>query len=125
MAELLAEHQGIYTTHMRTEYDGIDAMHEAFHIGRHAKVLCKFPTISAGAKTGDVQKKRLPSLKIPSHAGYRLDCYPYRAGSSNLDITQVTEDYDILITWSTPFPDVAGKTLKEIAAMWSRCFPSC
>ncbi|WOB81372.1 N-acyl-D-amino-acid deacylase family protein [Providencia sp. PROV114] len=122
LAELLAEHQGIYTTHMRTEYDGIiDAMHEAFHIGRHAKVPVQISHHKcAGAKNWGRTKETLALIeKYQVMQDINCDCYPYRAGSSNLDITQITEDYDILVTWSTPFPEVAGKTLKEIAAMWS------
>ncbi|MFD1092728.1 N-acyl-D-amino-acid deacylase family protein [Providencia vermicola] len=121
LAELLAEYQGIYTTHMRTEYDGIiDAMHEAFHIGRHAKVPVQISHHKcAGAKNWGRTKETLALIeKYQVMQDINCDCYPYRAGSSNLDITQVTEDYDILVTWSTPFPDVAGKTLKDIATMW-------
>ncbi|MBN4864708.1 MULTISPECIES: N-acyl-D-amino-acid deacylase family protein [Providencia] len=122
LAELLAEHQGIYTTHMRTEYDGIiDAMHEAFHIGRHAKVPVQISHHKcAGAKNWGRTKETLALIeKYQAMQDINCDCYPYRAGSSNLDITQVTEDYDILVTWSMPFPDVAGKTLKDIAIMWN------
>lgn len=122
LAELLAEHQGIYTTHMRTEYDGIiDAMHEAFHIGRHAKVPVQISHHKcAGAKNWGRTKETLALIeKYQKMQDINCDCYPYRAGSSNLDITQVTEDYDILVTWSTPFPEVAGKTLKEIAMQWN------
>ncbi|MBU8990971.1 hypothetical protein KTF61_15705, partial [Faecalibacterium prausnitzii] len=39
LAEELAGEQGIYTTHLRSEFEPIlDAMEEAFHIGRHGRV---------------------------------------------------------------------------------------
>ncbi|MFP3345311.1 D-aminoacylase, partial [Halomonas sp. SIMBA_159] len=39
LAEELAAFGGIYTTHMRTEFEQIlDAMDEAFRTGQHAKV---------------------------------------------------------------------------------------
>jgi N-acyl-D-amino-acid deacylase len=47
------------------------------------------------------------------------DCYPYAAGSSTLDLRQVDERVKITITWSTAHPEIAGKTLKEIAEGWN------
>ena len=32
---------------------------------------------------------------------------------------QITADFDIVITWSTPHPEMAGQTLKQIAEIWS------
>ncbi|WP_159567274.1 N-acyl-D-amino-acid deacylase family protein [Budvicia diplopodorum] len=122
LAELLAEFQGIYTTHMRTEYDGIiDAMQEAFHVGRHAKVPVQISHHKcAGAKNWGRTVETLALIeKYQQNQDINCDLYPYRAGSSNLDLKQVTEDYDILITWSTPHPDMAGKKLQEIAADWA------
>lgn len=46
------------------------------------------------------------------------DCYPYSASSSTLDLKQVTADFDIDITWSTPCPEKAGRKLADIAADW-------
>ncbi len=47
------------------------------------------------------------------------DCYPYSASSSTLDMKQITADFDIVITWSTPHPEMAGQSLKQIAESWS------
>jgi N-acyl-D-amino-acid deacylase len=47
------------------------------------------------------------------------DCYPYAASSSTLDVGQATGEIDIMITWSTPHPELAGKMLAEIAALWA------
>ena len=46
------------------------------------------------------------------------DCYPYAAGSSTLDLGQVTDRHDITITWSDPHPAMGGRSLAEIAAGW-------
>jgi len=46
------------------------------------------------------------------------DCYPYAAGSSTLDLRQVDERVNITITWSTPHPEIAGRSLREIAERW-------
>lgn len=122
LAELLAEHQGIYTTHMRTEYDGIiDAMLEAFQIGRHSGVPVQISHHKcAGVKNWGRTTETLALIdKYQREQEINCDVYPYRAGSSSLDLSQVTADYDILITWSAPYPHMAGKTLKEIAQAWS------
>jgi N-acyl-D-amino-acid deacylase len=121
LAELLAEYHGIYTTHLRTEYDGIiEAMQEAFHVGRHGGVPVQISHHKcAGAKNWGRTTETLALIEqYQQQQEISCDVYPYRAGSSNLDLRQVTTDYDILITWSTPFPQMAGKTLQEIAGLW-------
>ncbi|MFD1802366.1 amidohydrolase family protein [Mixta tenebrionis] len=121
LAELLAEYRGIYTTHLRTEYDGIiEAMQEAFHVGRHGGVPVQISHHKcAGAKNWGRTTETLALIEqYQQQQEIGCDVYPYRAGSSNLDLRQVTTDYDILITWSTPFPQMAGKTLQEIAGLW-------
>lgn len=53
--------------------------------------------------------------KTAKHQDVSCDCYPYSASSSTLDLKQVTDDFDIFITWSKALPEHAGKTLKAIA----------
>jgi N-acyl-D-aspartate/D-glutamate deacylase len=50
----------------------------------------------------------------------QCDCYPYTASSSTLDLRQVDERVPILITWSTPHPEMAGQYLQQIAGAWGR-----
>ncbi|AKJ42383.1 N-acyl-D-amino-acid deacylase family protein [Pragia fontium] len=122
LSEVLTAYRGLYATHMRTEYDGIiGAMEEAFLVGRHAKVPVQISHHKcAGAKNWGRTVETLGLIdKCRLEQDISCDCYPYRAGSSNLDLSQVTADYDILITWSTPHPDMSGKTLEEIAVAWS------
>ena len=121
LAELLAAHQGIYTTHLRTEYDGItDAMLEAFQIGRHGRIPVQISHHKcAGAKNWGRTRETLALIeKYQRQQQINCDVYPYHAGSSNLDLQQVTEDYEILISWSAPHPELAGKTLQQIARLW-------
>lgn len=60
LAEELAAGKGVYTTHLRSEFEPIlEALDEAFRIGRHGNV----PVVvshhkCAGAKTGGVPKRR-------------------------------------------------------------------
>ena len=54
----------------------------------------------------------------PGRQPVACDCYPYAAASSTLDLRQVDDRVRIVITWSTPHPEMAGQTLKQIAHAW-------
>ncbi|AOY00436.1 amidohydrolase family protein [Jeongeupia sp. USM3] len=121
LAEVLDAHGGVYTTHLRTEFDGIlDALDEAFEIGRHARSPVIVSHLKcAGAGNWGRSREVIPRLE--NAAGRHpvgCDCYPYSASSSTLDLKQVTDEFDILITWSTPHPEEAGRKLADIAAGW-------
>lgn len=121
LAEVLGECGALYTTHLRSEFDTIlDAMQEAFAIAGHARVPVVVSHLKcAGAGNWGRSGQVLASLE---NAG-RLqpvgcDCYPYSASSSTLDLNQVTDEFDIGITWSQRHPELAGRTLAEIARHW-------
>lgn len=119
LSEELAQFGGMYTTHMRTEFDGIlDALDESFRVGRHAKIpviISHLKCAGAGnwGRTVEVLEKMEKTAKEQDIA---CDCYPYSASSSTLDLKQVTADFDIFITSSEPYPELAGKMLKDIAS---------
>ena len=122
LAEELAAENGIYTTHLRSEFEPIlDALDEAFRIGRHGKV----PVVvshhkCAGANNWGRTVETLALFdNVRQQQDVSCDCYPYSASSSTLDMKQITADFDIVITWSTPHPEMAGRTLKQIAQSWS------
>src|SRR5688500_9181211 len=121
LAEPLAEFGGLYATHMRTEFAGIlDAMDEAFRIGRHARVPVAVSHLKcAGPENWGRSAEVLDALEREGleHA-VGCDAYPYTAGSSMLDLAQVTDRIEITITWSEPYPEVGGRSLKEIAREW-------
>jgi N-acyl-D-aspartate/D-glutamate deacylase len=121
LAEELAAENGIYTTHLRSEFEPIlEALDEAFRIGRHGKV----PVVvshhkCAGAKNWGRTKETLAFFdKMRQHQDISCDCYPYSASSSTLDMKQITDEFDIIITWSEPHPEIAGQTLQQIADGW-------
>jgi len=122
LARLLTPAGAVYTTHMRTEAEAIlEAMHEAFEIGRasHVPVIVshlKCAGIANWGRSGEVLQA-LEAARASQEVG--CDCYPYAAGSSTLDLRQVDERVKIAITWSTPHPEMAGQTLAEIAEAWS------
>jgi N-acyl-D-amino-acid deacylase len=121
LGELLTAAHAVYTTHMRTEGEAIlDAMNEAFAIGRENKV----PVIVSHLKCAGIanwgrSSEVLQTLEA-AQAGQEVgcDCYPYAAGSSTLDLRQVDERVKITITWSTPHPEIGGQLLASIAEQW-------
>ncbi|HYK36701.1 D-aminoacylase [Alloacidobacterium sp.] len=121
LAQPLAAAGAVYTTHMRSETETIlDAMNEAFEIGRrnHVPVIIshlKCAGIANWGRSGEVLHT-LDTARASQNVG--CDCYPYAAGSSTLDLRQVDERVKITITWSTPHPELAGQTLAQIAINW-------
>lgn len=122
LAEELTDAGGLYTTHLRSEFAPIlDAMDEAFRIGRHGRVPVLISHHKcAGAQNWGRTRETLKLFdKVRLEQDVSCDCYPYSASSSTLDKKQITDQFDIVITWSTPHPEVAGRKLAEIAAEWS------
>ncbi|WP_277189483.1 amidohydrolase family protein [Caballeronia sp. BR00000012568055] len=121
LAEPLAKAGALYTTHMRTEFDAIlDAMDEAYRVGRHARVPVVISHLKcAGPSNWGRSEEVLKSIES-TREGQPIgcDCYPYNRSSSTLDLKQVTGDIDITITWSTPHPEMAGKLIREVADEW-------
>lgn len=121
LAELLPKYGAVYSTHLRTEFTGIiGALDEAFAVGAKHKVPVVISHIKCAGKQNWGRSKEvlahLDAAKNHQHIG--CDCYPYSASSSTLDLKQVTDEFDILITWSKPHPEVAGTLLADIAKQW-------
>ncbi len=122
LAQALVGANAVYATHMRTETDAIlDAMDEAFHIGRSSQspvVIShlKCAGIANWGRSPEVLEK-FEHARTSQQIG--CDCYPYAAGSSTLDLKQVDARVKIEITWSTNHPEAAGRTLAEIASEWN------
>jgi N-acyl-D-aspartate/D-glutamate deacylase len=122
LAQPLTAAGGVYVTHLRSESDAIlDAMQEAFGIGRSRGI----PVILSHLKCAGISNWGRSSeiLQVLDEARQTLplgaDCYPYAAGSSTLDLRQVDPRVEITITWSTPHPEVGGKSLAAIAEAWN------
>jgi N-acyl-D-amino-acid deacylase len=122
LAQPLALAGAVYTTHMRSEAEAIlDAMQEAFEIGR----LSEVPVIVSHLKCAGVanwgRSEEVLRALDEARGGQQIgcDCYPYAAASSTLDLRQVDERVKITITWSTPHPEIAGQSLREIADGWN------
>jgi len=121
LAEELSAFGAIYTTHLRSEFEPVlDAMDEAFSIGRHAKAPVIISHLKcAGAGNWGRSPQLLAALEqAAQQQPVACDCYPYAASSSTLDLKQVTDAFRITITWSSAHPEQSGRDLMDIAADW-------
>ncbi|WP_110655878.1 N-acyl-D-amino-acid deacylase family protein [Salinicola halimionae] len=121
LVEVVGEEGGIYTTHMRNERETLfEAMDEAFETARHGKV----PLVISHLKCADVEnwgKSEHAIDKLEAAAREQpcnCDCYPYSACSTTLDLWRVSDQFDILVTWSKPHPEQGRRLLSDIAAEW-------
>ena len=121
LVEVLTGSGAVYATHLRSEGDRVEeAIDEALAIGDHART----PVIISHLKCAGVDNwnrggallDRVDCAARRQSTGW--DCYPYTASSSTLDLRQVDERVEIKITWSTPHPEMSGKTLAQIASAW-------
>jgi N-acyl-D-amino-acid deacylase len=110
----------VYCAHIRNEGDWIlAALEEAFEIGRqleahtvisHHKLVGVHNHGRSGETLGLINRRRM-------RQSVGLDAYPYPAGSSVLNRrTFHDEDDKVMIAWSTPHPEHAGRDLAELRA---------
>lgn len=112
---------GIYTTHLRDEFAGLlDAMDEAVATARHGQAPLVISHLKcAGVGNWGTAPLALEKLEQAARQhSCHCDCYPYTAGSSTLDLGQVTDEFEIFITWSDAHPQMARQTLQAIADTW-------
>jgi len=118
LASVLADYDGIYTTHMRDEADHVvESVEESIQIGASANV----PIIISHHKCQGKQNfgRSAETLKIMAAArktqSVALDIYPYEACSTVLNKTNVMGALRTIVTWSDPHPEMSGRDLDDIA----------
>ena len=121
LARVAGDAGGVYTTHIRDESDKvIDSLDEAFATGRRGSV----PVVvshhkCAGPRNWGRTVETLAHIDAArTQQPIALDMYPYIAGSTVLRKEAVDGIIDIMVTWSTPHPETAGRMLAAIAAEW-------
>lgn len=122
LAKVVTEHNGVYATHMRNEFDKVvEAIDESLDIGESADLPVIISHLKcAGPDNWGRSEEILNHIDAsPYKDRVNMDCYPYAAGSSTLDLSQVDERVDILITWSEKHPDQGKKYLADIAKDWN------
>ncbi|WP_255757113.1 amidohydrolase family protein [Massilia sp. erpn] len=121
LASVVAEHGGIYTSHIRDEYDGvIDALNEACDAGRAARlpVVLSHHKCAGPANWGRSSETLALITERRRTQAVGLDAYPYVAGSTVLDPDYVDGVIRIMVSWSQAHPQMAGRDLSDIAAEW-------
>jgi len=121
LARVAGDAGGVYTAHIRDESDKvIDSLDEAFATGRRGSV----PVVvshhkCAGPRNWGRTMQTLAHIDAArTQQPIALDMYPYIAGSTVLRKQMVDGIIDIMVTWSTPHPEMAGRMLADIAAEW-------
>jgi N-acyl-D-amino-acid deacylase len=121
LAKALHEAKALHTTHMRDESDHItDSLEETFRIGREAEIPVVISHHKCAGQTNYGRSretlKLIDETRGRQHVG--LDAYPYVAGSTMLDSSRLMGASKVIVTWSVPYPEVAGRDLAEVAADW-------
>jgi N-acyl-D-amino-acid deacylase len=121
LLHVVSAHGGVYTTHMRDEADEImQSLDESFATAKSASV----PLIISHHKCMGQRNfgRSIDTLaKIDAAMETQpvsFDAYPYIAGSSVLLHELAVKSSSTQVTWSTPFPEMAGQLLADIAALW-------
>lgn len=117
----LKDFEGIYCSHIRDEFDDIiNALDEAFLLAKQSDVPLVISHLKCAGKNNWGRANEISQHIEENQKQQKIscDCYPYHASSSTLDLNQVTDDFEIFITWSEPHPDKAKQTLNAIAQQW-------
>jgi N-acyl-D-amino-acid deacylase len=122
LARTVAEVGGVYTAHIRDEREGIiEALKEAFAVtGASRTPLILSHHKCAGVRNWGRAAETLGLIdQAREHQPVHLDCYPYTAGSTIIRPDLADGEVEILVNWSEPHPEMAGRTLASIAQDWS------
>ena len=121
LANRLAAHGGIYTTHMRDEGTGVlDSVRETLDIGRRAGV----PVVvshhkCSGRESWGMSRETLATIaRARAKQRVDLDVYPYLASSTVLLADWIAGSERVLVTWSAPHPECKGRDFESIRSEW-------
>ncbi len=123
-AELIAVGQpltsagGLVTMHIRDEGDAITAaLREALYIGKQLGIttVLSHHKLVGTANHGRSQETLGMIDAAAQNQSVCMDCYPYNASSTMLLPARVHQSSDVLVTWSKTEPQVAGRSLFDLA----------
>lgn len=91
LAKIVAQYQGVYTTHMRSESEGLlDAIDEALEISQRSGARLQISHLKASGKANwhklDAAFSKIREARLQGEFAIGADRYPYTAGSTDLDI---------------------------------------
>lgn len=118
LATIAAAYGGVYTAHLRDEGDAvIEAIDEAVRIARTsgAPLVISHHKVMGRANFGRTAEtlSRIEAACECHPVG--IDVYPYIAGASSLLHEPHVAAERVIVTWSTPHPELAGQDLAAIA----------
>jgi len=122
VAEPLRAAGGMYFTHMRDEADRVCAsIEETLKIGKRVGVPVWISHHKCSMPENYGRSVQTLALLEASAALQEVayDMYPYPAGSTVLMPDRLRDDVRVIITWSVPHPEFAGKDLAEVARGWN------
>jgi N-acyl-D-amino-acid deacylase len=122
VAEALKPFDGIYSTHMRDEANHVLAsIEETMEIGKRAGIQVQISHHKCSMPENYGRSiQTLPLLEAYARTQQlAYDVYPYPAGSTVLMPDRLRDDVKVMITWSIPHPEMAGRYLHEIARGWN------
>lgn len=121
LAHDVAEAGGVCTAHIRNEYDGVaEALAEAFStVAEEGPTLVISHHKCAGMQNWGRSAETLGLIDAARRTrNVALDCYPYTAGSTVIRPELADGKIEVLVNWSTPFPEMSGRTLRSISEEW-------
>lgn len=119
LAAIAAAHGGIYCAHIRDEAEHVaEALDEAFAIAAEAgiKLVVSHHKVMGKANFGRSRETLAQIARARARQPVAFDVYPYTAGSTMLNRDFWASSSRVLVTWSDPHPEAAGRDLAEIAA---------
>ncbi|MBI0435755.1 amidohydrolase family protein [Roseomonas sp. KE0001] len=122
VGEALRASGGMYVTHMRDEADKVCAsIEETLKIGRRIGVPVHISHHKCSMPENYGRSTQTLALIGAAAAMQEVafDVYPYPAGSTVLMPEKVRDETRVIITWSVPYPEMAGRDLSEIARGWN------
>jgi N-acyl-D-amino-acid deacylase len=122
VAEPLRAAGGLYATHMRDEADRVCAsIEETLKIGRRVGIPVHISHHKCSMPENYGRSVQTLAL-IEAAAGMQevaFDMYPYPAGSTVLMPDRLRDDLRVIVTWSVPHPEMAGRDLADVARGWN------
>ncbi|MBC8258476.1 MAG: D-aminoacylase [SAR324 cluster bacterium] len=118
LAHALHEHGALHTTHMRDEGERIaESLRETFAIGTETQIPVVISHHKCSGAPNHGRSTETLALIAQASKGQPvgLDAYPYTAGSTVLSAHRNIQSEKVLISWSEPHPEYAGKELSKIA----------
>ncbi|WP_175911073.1 N-acyl-D-amino-acid deacylase family protein [Burkholderia metallica] len=117
----LRETGGVFATHLRDETDAIIAsLDEAFSIGRAlgVRVVLSHHKVAGKANHGRSAETLAHIDAQRAHQPLCLDCHPYPATSTMLRADRIRQSSRVLLAWSRPHPELAGRDFHELLPLF-------